>query len=142
MWNPLIFGFVLLGLCISTQCKRFGVPPSFGSNQNDQLLVPGSKRTSDFVNATGLTSFAYFYLFSVINPEEFLESQSRIKPILKEVGPFRFKEQTRVHSIYWNESAETKDEVRVFLQKLYFYDGNRELLNEKITTLNAPLAVS
>ena len=100
--------------------------------------MEGSKKLDDFVNSTGLRSFAYFYLFNVLNSKELVESGFSVKPILKEVGPFRFEERTTMDPPYW----EKKSEVNVFIEKHLFYDGNRALLDEKITTLNVPLAVS
>ena len=149
MWNiKLVFVLVFLGICVSTECRRLD---AFGSEEvlkrisleggKDNLLLPGSKRVENFVNSTDLNAFTYFYLFSVLNAEELVASGFGVKPKLKEIGPFRFRTATVV-DVNWDTQFQRPSEVKMFIQKKCFYDGNPTFLDEKITTLNVPLAVS
>ena len=96
MMNSLVSVLVLLGVCVLSEGRHFNARNldarhfdglAFGAsgiaqdNENDGLLLEGSKKLNDLVNSTGLTSFTYFYLFNVLNSKQLVDSGFSVKPI-------------------------------------------------------------
>lgn len=80
------------------------------------------------------------YLYNWTNPQDFRDKPF-VKPILKEIGPFRFTEKLDKTNITWNSNNATVSYYK--LSKFYFdAEGSIGDLNDNITTINVIALVS
>jgi scavenger receptor class B, member 1 len=79
------------------------------------------------------------YLFNWTNPEDFTNHST--KPILQELGPYRFKEKKENVDITWNPENYTISYRR---KSVYYFDaaGSVGSLNDSVTTLDMVAVVS
>lgn len=80
------------------------------------------------------------YFFNWTNPCDFTKDQY-VKPILREVGPYRFTEIMDKVDVHWYPSNST---VSFRKKSTYFFDaaGSKGQLDDTITTLNIIALVS
>lgn len=80
------------------------------------------------------------YLYNWTNPSNF-SSQDFVKPILREIGPYRFREVTDKTHVRWNPKNSTISYRR---KSTYFFDaeGSVGKLDDMITTVNVVALVS
>ena len=80
------------------------------------------------------------YLFNWTNPQNFTRNE-HVKPILEQIGPYRFWENVNKTNVKWNPANAT-----VSFRKLstYFFDeeGSKGKLDDVIYTLNIIALVS
>lgn len=101
-------------------------------------INPNSKIYSRWENSN-FTRYLEFYLFNWTNPGDIYNHST--KPILEEIGPFRFHEKLRKVNITWNDHNST---VTYKLLTNYFFDEENSgaSLETKITTVNLVAVVS
>ena len=80
------------------------------------------------------------YLYNWTNPTNFTQNEF-VKPILEQIGPYRFKENMDKTDIDWNSQNAT---VSFRKMSTYFFDetGSIGKLDDVITTLNIIALVS
>lgn len=80
------------------------------------------------------------YFFNWTNPTSFTKENFE-KPILKELGPYRFTENMDKVDVNWHDSNST---VSFRKKSTYFFDeaGSNGKLNDTVTTLNIIALVS
>lgn len=127
----------------SVAIRNFGnnYPSPLGENNrrtkvanNDQLLLKGSKKLDEWLNASHIFSAADFSLFNVT------DTQHLIGDSIKEVGPFQFFEKRYYEVQGWSDDEKY---VEVKQRKSYSFIGNvTQPLEERITVLNVPLMVN
>ena len=95
-------------------------------------LVPFSK-TFDLWKTPPLPMSLDIYFFNWTNPEEFTNFST--KPILEQIGPYRFTEKADKVNIKWNWQNET---VSFRKKSTFFFDaeGSNGSLSDIITTVN------
>lgn len=84
--------------------------------------------------------FFDIYLFNWTNPSNFSEDSEFEKPILEQIGPYRFVEKTDKVDIVWNSNRT----VSFRKKSTYFFDpvNSKGRLDDSITTLNIVALVS
>lgn len=104
----------------------------------EMSLHPSSKIYSRW-EKSNFTRYLDLYLFNWTNPEDFYNHST--KPILQEIGPFRFHEKQRKVNITWNDHNST---VSYKLLSNYYFDeeASGASLDENITTVNLVAVVS
>lgn len=80
------------------------------------------------------------YLFNWTNPSNFSSEEVFPKPILKEIGPYRFIEKTDKEDIVWNDNQT----VSFRKKSTFFFDAanSKGKMDDVITTLNIVALVS
>lgn len=80
------------------------------------------------------------YLYNWTNPCNFTTTEFQ-KPILEEIGPFRFKEVPEKYNIRWHPRNST---VTYQKRSRYYFDaeGSKASLDDEITALNVIALVS
>lgn len=80
------------------------------------------------------------YFFNWTNPSNFSSGEIFSKPILKEIGPYRFLEKTDKDNIVWNANQT----VSFRKKSTFFFDAanSKGKMDDMITTLNIVALVS
>lgn len=80
------------------------------------------------------------YLFNWTNPSNFSSEEVFPKPILEEIGPYRFIEKTDKEDIVWNDNQT----VSFRKKSTFFFDASNSKgkMDDMITTLNIVALVS
>ncbi len=80
------------------------------------------------------------YLFNWTNPSNFSGKEEFPKPILKQIGPYRFVERTDKEDIVWNANRT----VSYRRKSTYYFDAtnSKGKMDDVITTLNIVALVS
>ncbi|XP_037960819.1 protein peste-like [Teleopsis dalmanni] len=101
--------------------------------EKELILRPGS-RIYESWKKPPLKLSLDIYMFNWTNPEEFRNSTA--KPILQQLGPYRFIEKPDKVDIVWNPENET---VTYRRKSDFFFDaeGSNGSLDDEVTTLNA-----
>ncbi|XP_026732809.1 protein peste-like isoform X1 [Trichoplusia ni] len=94
------------------------------------MLAPGSRSYQNWVAPT-VPLYFDIYFFNWTNSERFPDE----KPILEELGPYRFREKRRHVNITWHENNGT---VAYRTERSWFFDEatSNGTLQDNITTLN------
>ena len=155
MNKNLVFGFVLLAICLLVDNSMAGKPKNL-----DRTLFKNTKRLKEWVNSTNVSHSANFYLFNVtkVGNLNAPEDEDVEGPTLSEVGPFQFREDRQITVIGYENPTDGEeipidpgngnydmgypDRVIVSIRKFYHYIGEEADLDKKITVLNTPLQVS
>lgn len=80
------------------------------------------------------------YLYNWTNPSSFSSEEPFPKPILQQIGPYRFLEKTDKVDVVWNDNRT----VSFRKKSTYFFDAESSIgkLDDEITTLNIVALVS
>lgn len=108
-------------------------------NYQELALTPNSK-SYEMWRKPPMTLNFDIYLYNWTNPSNFTEGQFQ-KPILQQVGPFRFKEKPEKYNIRWHSKNST---VSYQKRSRYYFDeeGSKASLDDEITALNVIALVS
>lgn len=81
------------------------------------------------------------YLFNWTNPSDLINDKSYEKPILKQIGPYRFRERHLKSQMQWHLHNSTVSYKR---KGTYYFDekGSKGRLNDRIISINTFGAVS
>lgn len=97
--------------------------------------MKNSKKLNSWINNDKLSFETDFYFFNITNAEGIMKRKE--KPILEQVGPYRFQEK-RIYDV----KGWSKDEEHLNIRYKKNYFPLTKSLDDKITVLNVPLIVS
>jgi scavenger receptor class B, member 1 len=101
-------------------------------------LKPGSK-SYEYWKSPPQPLYLDVYLFNWTNPEDI--NDSVIKPVMKEIGPFRFQEIPQKVNVKWHDHNSTVS-YRKQSQYIFIPDQSKGNLDDMITSVNVIALVS
>ena len=149
MSKQLLFGFVLLALCLMDRSD------AARSRDMNKTLAKNSKRLYDWVNSTNVTHTTTIYLFDVrdniTDPNHQFPEFDDYNPqdpdpvTVAQVGPFKFRQERQIKVVGFEDFVESptdQDLLVVSIRKFYHYVDEGANLDQNITVLNTPLQLS
>lgn len=105
-----------------------------------EIKLGPNTRSYDVWKTPPIPMYFDIYLFNWTNPSNFSSDEAFPKPILKEIGPYRFVEKPDKEDIVWNDNQT----VSFRKKSTFFFDvaNSKGRMDDMITTLNIVALVS
>ncbi|XP_076065666.1 lysosome membrane protein 2-like [Oratosquilla oratoria] len=125
------FGLLLLIMGILTAVF---FDPLINSFIYKELILKNGTEMFEFWRNPPITPYLRMYFFNVTNKEEFLQGE---KPILREIGPYSYREHWQKVNISFHDNGTVSYET----QRHYYFDPSTSVGSEDdiVHTLNIPL---